>query len=285
MKRKRFQLTCGDTTLDLGARTYVMGVLNVTPDSFSDGGRFLFLDHAIKRVEEMVAEDVDMIDVGGESTRPGSEPVPMREELNRVIPVIERIVKEFPDVLISIDTCKADVAEQAIGAGARLINDVSAMRLDEEMGCVAAETGAPVILMHMKGMPKTMQEAPAYKDVVGEVRQFLRERVQKAVHAGIARDRLIIDPGIGFGKTVEHNLTLLARLEQFADVGCPILIGSSRKWFIGRLLGDLPVEERLEGTLASVVLAVAYGAHIVRVHDVRATVRAIRIADAIVEQQ
>jgi dihydropteroate synthase len=239
----------------------------------------------MKRVEEMVAENVDLIDVGGESTRPGSEAVPMREELNRVIPVIERIVRAFPDVLISIDTYKSGVARWAIDAGARLINDISAMRFDEEMGCVAAETGVPVILMHMKGRPKTMQRDPVYGDVVGEVQQFLWERVQQAVRAGIAQGRVIIDPGIGFGKTVEHNLTLLARLEQFAGIGCPILIGSSRKSFIGKLLGDLPVEERLEGSLASVVLAVAHGAHIVRVHDVRATVRAIRIADAIVEQR
>lgn len=262
-----------------------MGVLNVTPDSFSDGGQFFHLDQAIKRTEEMVIEGADLIDVGGESTRPGSEPVLIKEELRRVVPVIESITRRFPHVPVSIDTCKAEVAKRAIETGAQLINDVSAIRFDEAMGWVAAATKVPIILMHMRGTPKTMQQDPVYGDLIGEVRGFLWERIKKAMDMGIAEDHIIIDPGIGFGKTVEHNLTLLARLGAFTDMGYPILVGPSRKSFIGKLLDNLPVEERLEGTLASVVLAIAHGAHIVRVHDVKAVLRAIRIADAILQQQ
>ncbi|MBI3994494.1 MAG: dihydropteroate synthase [Nitrospirae bacterium] len=256
-----------------------MGILNVTPDSFSDGGLFLKTDDAIRRAEALVEEGADLIDVGGESSRPGADPVPAEEEIRRVVPVIEHLSKRL-SVPISIDTSKAGVALRAIAAGARIINDISALRFDPEMAPLAAETGAPVVLMHMQGTPKEMQARPVYTDVVREITAFFKSRIRFAERSGIARDRILLDPGIGFGKTTEHNLEILARLSEFRSLGRPVLIGPSRKSFIGRVL-DLPAAERLEGTAAAVAAGILHGASIVRVHDVRAMVRVARMVEAI----
>jgi len=265
--------------LDCSARTLVMGVLNVTPDSFSDGGRFLDPDLAVAHASRMVADGADIVDVGGESTRPGAEPVTAEEERRRVVSVIERIAAEHPRLAISIDTRKSEVAAAALEAGACIVNDVSAGR-DPEMFAVAREAGAGLVLMHMLGDPRTMQEAPRYDDVVAEVKEYLRERIEAAEFAGIEPQALCVDPGIGFGKNLEHNLALLKRLDAFADLGRPVLVGPSRKRFIGAIL-DLPQDERVEGTAGAVAWAIAHGAHVVRVHDVKQIVRAARVVDAI----
>jgi len=263
----------------LGPRTWIMGVINITPDSFSDGGLYLDEGRAAARGLEMAADGADIIDIGGESTRPGSEPVDIGEEKRRILPVLRRLRRQT-DVLISVDTTKAAVAEAAFAEGADILNDTSALRFDPAIAAAARAAGAAVILMHMQGTPRTMQLDPRYDDVVGEVRAFLEERLAAAETAGIGRDRLAVDPGIGFGKTVDHNLTLLDGLEALTGLGRPVCVGVSRKAFIGKIL-DLPVEERLEGTIAAAVLAAARGAHILRVHDVRAVKRAAAIADAI----
>ena len=265
-------------TLDCEERTLVMGVLNVTPDSFSDGGRFLQQDDAVKQAARMAEDGADILDVGGESTRPGSDPVSADEEVERVVPVIERIAGET-GLPVSIDTRKAQVAEAALDAGATIVNDVAAGR-DPLMFEVVREAGAAMVLMHMKGEPKTMQEDPVYEDVVREVHDFLAGRVEAAVAAGIDRDRLAIDPGLGFAKTTAHSLTVMKETAALLDLGLPLLVGPSRKSFIGEVLGT-EVGERLEGTLGAVCFMVARGAHIVRVHDVRETVRAVRVVDAI----
>lgn len=274
------ELILGEYRLPLGQRTYVMGILNVTPDSFSDGGQYLDPGRAVARGLEMVAQGADLIDVGGESTRPGAEPVPVEEELRRVIPVIRRLAREVR-VPISIDTYKVRVAEAAVDAGARLLNDISAGRFDPEMPRLAARTGLPLVVMHMKGTPRTMQEAPWYEDVVGEVDQFFRERIQALTEAGVAREQLILDPGLGFGKRTQDNLVLLGQLGRFRHWGLPLLVGPSRKSFLGEVLGT-PPQDRLEGTLAAVVTAVVQGADLVRVHDVEAIDRARRVVDALV---
>lgn len=274
------ELILGEYRLPLGQRTYVMGILNVTPDSISDGGQYLDPGRAVARGLEMVAQGADLIDVGGESTRPGAEPVPVEEELRRVIPVIRRLAREVR-VPISIDTYKARVAEAAVDAGARLLNDISAGRFDPEMPRLAARTGLPLVVMHMKGTPRTMQEAPWYEDVVGEVDQFFRERIQALTEAGVAREQLILDPGLGFGKRTQDNLVLLGQLGRFRHWGLPLLVGPSRKSFLGEVLGT-PPQDRLEGTLAAVVTAVVQGADLVRVHDVEAIDRARRVVDALV---
>lgn len=271
-----------DVLSDLGRRTLVMGILNVTPDSFSDGGRFFSLESAVAHARQLIREGADIIDVGGESTRPGAEPVPAEEELRRVLPVIRAIRKEF-SVPISIDTYKAIVAEAALAAGANIVNDISALRFDPQMVEVVAHARVPVVLMHMLGTPQTMQQNPVYTDVVREIKEFLGERIAFARAHGIRE--IIIDPGIGFGKTVAHNVEILRRLSELKDLGCPILIGTSRKSFIGKLGGTeenpLPISERLEGTIASNVIAVLHGAQIVRVHDVAAMKRALAIVDAV----
>ncbi len=264
-----------------GERTLVMGILNVTPDSFSDGGRYLSLDDAIRRGEAMARDGADLIDIGGESTRPGATPVCEDEELARVVPVVAALAERF-DVPISVDTMKARVAREAVRAGASLVNDVSGMTVDAAMPGTVAELGVAVCLMHMKGEPRTMQERPEYGDVVLEVRDWLRERAEAAIRAGVDARRIIVDPGFGFGKTPEHNLALVRHLGAFADLGYPVLLGVSRKSTIGAVLGGLPVEERLEGTAAAVAIGIANGAAIVRVHDVREMVRVVRVADAIV---
>jgi dihydropteroate synthase len=256
-----------------------MGVLNVTPDSFSDGGRYLTPQEAIRHATRMVEEGAEVIDVGGESTRPGSRPVSCEEELRRVIPVIETLGKRLP-VPLSIDTSKAQVARCALEAGASMVNDVTALRGDPQMAAVVARAQVPVILMHMRGMPQTMQRAPRYRDVVGEVKAFLAEAIQRAHQAGIAWEQILIDPGLGFGKTVTHNLLLLRHLDALLALGRPVVIGPSRKSFIGRIL-DAPVDERLAGTLACVAYAARQGIHVVRVHDVKPTVQFLRMWEAI----
>lgn len=271
-------LRCGSHALDL-TRPRVMGILNVTPDSFSDGGRFASRDAALRRAGAMVAEGADLVDVGGESTRPGARPVSVQEELDRVVPVIEALAGDLP-VPVSVDTSKPEVMRAAVAAGAALINDVAALRRPGALAA-AAELGVPVCLMHMQGEPGTMQESPTYRDVVGEVAAFLAGRVSACEAAGMARDRLLIDPGFGFGKTLAHNLALLRGLPRLGALGLPVLVGLSRKSMIGALLGDVPVEGRLHGSVAAAVLAAERGAAIVRVHDVGPTVQALRILAAV----
>ncbi len=265
----------------LGNRTLVMGILNCTPDSFYDGGRYTTLENALARAEQMIAEGADILDIGGESTRPGAEPVPLEEELRRTLPVIEALAARY-DIALSIDTTKSEVARRALEAGAHIVNDISGTRFDPRMPEVVAEAGALAILMHIQGTPQTMQQNPTYEDVVREVRDTLAEHAERALQAGISRERIWIDPGIGFGKRLEHNLELLRHLPELKSLGYPLLVGTSRKSFIGQLLGGLPPEERLEGTLATLALAVAWGADAVRVHDVKEAVRAVRIADALI---
>jgi dihydropteroate synthase len=270
----------GDVDLDCGERTLLMGILNVTPDSFSDGGMYLGERTAVDRGVAMVDEGADIVDVGGESTRPGSDSVSVREELDRVVPVIENLAAHVP-VPISIDTRKPEVARAALSVGATIVNDVSGGE-DPAMFDVVRAASAGMVLMHMKGDPKRMQEAPRYDDVVAEVKEFLRERVEAAGLAGIATERLAIDPGIGFGKDLQHNLALLANVDELLALGQPVLVGPSRKRFIAALLDDAPVEERLEGTAAAVAWLVGRGAHIMRVHDVRDIAKVVRVVDAIV---
>ena len=268
---------CGGRALDL-SRTAIMGILNVTPDSFSDGGIFLARDAAVAHALAMVEEGADIIDVGGESTRPGAQAVSVQDELDRVIPVIEAIARAVP-VPVSIDTSKPEVMRAAVAAGAGLINDVRALRTTGAVETVAA-LEVPVCLMHMQGEPRNMQHHPVYTDVAGEVRDFLQGRIEACVAAGIPRQRLVIDPGFGFGKTVEHNLELLRRLGELRTLGAPILAGLSRKSMIGALLG-LPVAQRLQASVALALIAVQNGATILRVHDVRATREAIRMFEAV----
>lgn len=256
-----------------------MGILNVTPDSFSDGGGYLSVEQALAHAEQMAADGADLIDVGGESTRPGAPSVAVEEECRRVLPVIERLARRLP-IPISIDTSKALVAQRALEAGASLINDVTALRGEGDMAAVAARARVPIILMHMRGTPRTMQQAPRYRNVVDDVARWLREAARGAQAAGITRERIWLDPGLGFGKTVRHNLTLLRRLDVLQGVGCPIVIGPSRKSFIGHTL-NLPADDRLEGTLACVGYAMAHGVAVVRVHDVKPAVRFITMWQAI----
>jgi dihydropteroate synthase len=280
--RKTYALETRGRRYILGRKTWVMGVLNVTPDSFSDGGTYRGPEEAAARGAEMAAEGADIIDVGGESTRPGSLPVLENVERGRVIPVV-RALRERTDALVSVDTTKAAVAREALAAGADIVNDVSALRFDPDMAAVVAGSGAPVILMHMRGTPETMQTLPAYRDLFGEIAAFLAGRVEAARAAGIAAGKIILDPGIGFGKTVEDNLALIDGLAFLEALDRPVLVGASRKGFIGRTLGVDP-GDRLEGSLAAAVLSVARGAHILRVHDVRSTRRAADMADAILSR-
>jgi dihydropteroate synthase len=276
---RRTPWRCRDLQLDVHERPHVMGVLNVTPDSFSDGGRHDDLEGAVARAHQMVSEGADIIDVGGESTRPGARPVEPEEELGRVLPVVERLCDEL-DVPVSIDTYKSEVARRALKAGASIVNDISALRFDAGMPALIARTGAGLVLMHMKGTPRSMQRKPHYDDVLSEIYRFLAGQVRLALEAGIDREQLAVDPGIGFGKRLQDNLLIIKRLNEFLSLGLPVLIGVSRKSFIGRVL-DLPVDDRLEGTAAAVSLAVAGGAGILRVHDVRQMVRVVRMARAV----
>ena len=256
-----------------------MGVLNVTPDSFSDGGLNLDPGRAVEYAHRMVEEGADLIDVGGESTRPGAEPVSAEEELRRILPLLRPLVETLP-VPISVDTYKADVAAVVLAEGVDLINDISGLSLDPRMAPVVAEAGAGLVLTHIRGTPRTMQADPKYDDLLGEVREYLRERILLAEAHGVHPQAIVVDPGIGFGKGLEHNLFLLKHLPELQVLGKPLLVGPSRKSFIGKVL-DLPVEERLEGTAAAVAVAIWQGAHILRVHDVQAMVRVARMTDAI----
>jgi dihydropteroate synthase len=267
-------------TLDLCAKTAIMGILNVTPDSFSDGSLYLDKDLAVRRALQMVEEGADIIDIGGESTRPGSEAVPLDEELERVIPVIKAVAARV-QIPVSIDTYKASVARRAIEAGASMVNDISGLRFDAEMAAVAAIYRVPVILMHIKGTPRDMQRNPEYEAVVPEVMDYLRASIGLAEEAGIDGSKIIIDPGIGFGKTFDHNLQILRDLQEFEALQKPILVGVSRKAFIGKILGGAAPSERLEGTAAAVTAAIMNGANIIRVHDVKEMARVARVADAI----
>ena len=266
-------------TMALGRRTLLMGIINVTPDSFYDGGKRFDPAKAVADGVGLVEEGADMIDIGGESTRPGAPPVSAEEELQRVLPVVQGL-RRTVKVPISIDTYKARVARAALTAGADIVNDISALRFDPEMTVLVATERVPVVLMHMQGTPQTMQAEPRYSNVLGEVQDFLEARVGVALEAGVERDNIILDPGIGFGKTLDHNLILLRGLPVFASMGYPLLVGASRKTFIGKILDAKP-DERLEGSLAAAVTAVFGGAHIIRAHDVKETCRAVRVADAI----
>jgi dihydropteroate synthase len=260
----------------------VMGVVNVTPDSFSDGGRYLDPDAAVAHGLKLARDGAAVIDVGGESTRPGANPVPPDEELRRVVPVIEGLAAAAPGLTISIDTTKRAVARAALDAGAHIVNDVSALRFDPGLAELVAERGAGCCLMHMLGEPRTMQHEPHYEDVVFEVKAFLAERLADAAAHGIAEDRVWLDPGIGFGKTVEHNLELLRRLDEIAAIGRPVMVGTSRKSFLGKLAGGRAEGERLPGTIATNVLALERGATVFRVHDVAEVVDALTVAAATV---
>ena len=269
----------GRRRVDLGARTYVMGILNITPDSFYDGGRFYDPAAALKRALEIEAEGADFLDVGAESTRPGSLPVSPKQQVKRLLPVL-RLMRHRLKIAISVDTTSAKVAEAALDEGAQIVNDTSAFSQDSRMADVVAKTGVPCVVMHILGKPKTMQRRPKYKDLMGEIIGWLDAAVEQGVRAGVKREQIIVDPGIGFGKRLEHNYEILRRLKELRSLGRPILIGPSRKSFIGRTL-DLEPAERLEGSLSAAVVAAENGANILRVHDVKQTVRALKMADAI----
>ena len=276
-----------DRALPIGDRTLIMGILNVTPDSFSDGGQFVSLDAALAHAEQMISEGADIIDVGGESTRPGGEPVSVDEEIARVVPVIEALANRT-EIPISVDTTKSEVARAALDAGAAIVNDISALRFDFYIADAVARTGAGLVLMHSRGTPATMHRLPPVADIMHEVTHSLRASIHMAERRGVNRESIVIDPGIGFGKSQDQNLELLAKLDQLiaAFPDYPLLIGTSRKSFIGRLLADesgtpAPSEDRLHGTLATITTAVLKGAHIVRVHDVKATVETAKVLSAI----
>jgi dihydropteroate synthase len=272
--------------LDLSRSAKIMGILNVTPDSFSDGGQFFSLDAAVSHARELIVEGAEIIDVGGESTRPGADPVSPKEELRRIIPVIEKIRSEFPSVLISVDTYKATTAEKAIRAGADIINDITALRGDPSMIDVVLESGVGVVLMHMQGTPKTMQVAPSYHDVVSEVMEFLEARCNWLVDRGVDRERIAIDPGFGFGKRLADNIKLMRNLEAFRALAQPLLIGVSRKSGLAQMVGDaaLPVAKRIWPTVALTCLLREKGAHLLRVHDVKPNLEALRMTEAILER-
>ena len=265
--------------LEFGPIPLLMGIVNVTPDSFYDGGKYFDPKAAVDHALQLVAEGADLLDIGGESTRPYATPVPLAEELRRVIPVVAEVASQV-DVPISIDTYKAQVAREAIAAGAEVVNDITALRGDPEMLAVVAESGAGVCLMHMQGTPQTMQDAPFYEDVLREVRDFLSSVRDRTVAAGVSADRIALDPGIGFGKRLEHNLALLRGMETFHQLGCPLLVGPSRKRFIGELAGDMQAD-RLPGTIATVLSLAMKGVQIIRVHDVGAVRQALRVFAAL----
>lgn len=257
-----------------------MGVLNVTPDSFSDGGLFFDKERAVEHALKMVEDGADILDIGGESTRPGSDPVSLEEELRRTLPVIEAVAKAVK-VPVSIDTCKAEVARHALDAGAAMVNDISGLRFDPAMPKLVAERSVPVVLMHIKGHPRDMQKNPEYEALIPEVMEYLRTSILLALKSGIPENMILIDPGIGFGKTVSHNLEIIRDLQEFTRLGKPLVMGVSRKAFIGRILDGAPASERLEGTAAAVAVSLLNGAHIVRVHDVKEMTRVAKVVDAI----
>lgn len=273
------KLFCREYVLNLDERTQIMGVINVTPDSFYDGGKYYQRDRAIDLAKKMEDEGADIIDVGGLSTRPGSEPVSVDEERKRIIPVLEGILKEIK-LPVSIDTYRAVIAREVLQMGVHMVNDISGMRFDSDMAQTVAEYNAPVILMHMKGSPKDMQVNPYYENLLEDLKLFFKDAISRAVKAGISRSNIIIDPGIGFGKTAEHNLIILKNLQLFILINPIVMLGMSRKYFIGKIL-DLPLEERLEGSLAACAIGIWNGASIIRVHDVKESVRVAKIIDAI----
>ena len=272
-------MNCRGKSLTFGERTWIMGILNVTPDSFSDGGRYLDASRAIAYAHQMIEDGADIIDIGGESSRPGASPVSTDEELARVLPVIEALANGT-EALLSIDTYKPAVARSALQAGANIVNDITALGNADMAGIVAA-MDAGLILMHMKGVPRTMQRSPVYRDLIPEILTFLRQRIDKAQTEGVCPDRIMIDPGIGFGKTGEHNLEILRCLDRFRSLEKPILIGTSRKAFIGKILNLPNPDDRLEGTAATVAWAIAHGADVVRVHDVKPICQVTQMTDAI----
>lgn len=275
-------------SLPIGERTLIMGILNVTPDSFSDGGQFFSLDKALEHAQQMIEEGADIIDVGGESTRPGSDgPVSAEDEIKRVVPVIEALTKDTT-IPVSVDTTKSEVATAALEAGAAIVNDISALRFDFYVADAVAKAGAGLVLMHSRGTPATMHRLPAVADIMDEVTSSLRASIKMAERRGVKPESIVIDPGIGFGKSQEQNLELVAKLDQLmaAFPNCPVLVGTSRKSFIGRILADetgtpLPADERLHGTMTTVTAAVLKGANIIRVHDVKAGVETVRVAEAL----
>jgi dihydropteroate synthase len=277
--RLEFDLKCGKFCLKLGKKTLIMGILNVTPDSFSDGGVYFKKGDALKRACQMEEEGADIIDIGGESSRPYSESVSIKEELKRVIPVIGKLAKRLK-IPISVDTCKSEVARCALEEGASLVNDITALRHDNKLVEIVKKYDVPLVIMHMRGLPRDMQDNPEYKDVVSDIIEFLRERIEFLKAKGIKEERLVVDPGIGFGKTKTDNLEILRRLDEFKVLKRPMLIGTSRKSFIGKVL-DLNVNERIFGTAATVTFSIIKGAHIVRVHDVRVMREVSRMTDAI----
>ena len=279
ISKTHYTIRCRKKRFTLGKRTLLMGVLNVTPDSFSDGGLYFDKEKAVAHGMRMVEEGADFIDIGGESTRPGSKLIGLEEELRRVIPVIESLAQKV-DVPISIDTYKSTVAQRAIEAGAEMINDISGLHFDPNLGQVAAKEDVPIILMHIRGTPETMQKDIHYDSIFSEILQYLRDSIQRAESAGVNPQQIIIDPGIGFGKTLEDNLLIIKNLSEFRVLGKPILLGTSRKSFIGKIL-NAEVKERLEGTLSSIAIVILNGAHIIRCHDVLQAKKAIAVADAI----
>jgi len=273
------QIAWGRFSLDFGKKTYVVGILNCTPDSFSDGGKFISEEDAVSHALNMARDGADIIDIGGESTRPGSAPVSVDEELNRIIPIIERLKSQI-DIPISIDTCKSDVAEAALESGASMVNDITGLKSDTRMAKVVHKYDVPVIVMHIKGTPRTMQANPRYTDLIGEIIRSLNESIAIAKDAGVDERKIIVDPGIGFGKTLEHNLHIIRELYRFKTIGRPIMVGPSRKSFIGQILNSA-VNDRLMGTASSVALSILNGADIVRVHDVKEMKEVARVADSI----
>ncbi|MBL7155519.1 MAG: dihydropteroate synthase [Candidatus Omnitrophica bacterium] len=278
-KKRKHELRCGRFLLGLGERTHLMGILNRTPDSFSDGGKFMNETAALNHVRKMVNEGADIIDIGGESTRPGSGSAGLSEELNRTVPIIKKISQEM-DVPVSIDTSKHEVAREAIKAGASMVNDITGLKADPKMAHVISDSGVAISVMHIKGAPKDMQDNPIYNDLMLEIIESLEESIDIALGAGVSPDKIIVDPGIGFGKTTEHNLTIINRLSDLEILDKPILIGPSRKSFIGRLLNK-EVPERLMGTAATCALSILKGANIIRVHDIKEMVDVARMADAV----
>jgi len=278
---KNNQIEIGGRKFKPGEKTLVMGVLNVTPDSFYDGGFYFEKEKAYKKAEIIINEGADIIDVGGMSTRPGSSPVSIEEEINRIIPVI-KYIKENYNILISADTCRPEVAKKAIEEGAGIINDVSGLAMGKAMAEVIVKSGVSLVIMHMKGTPENMQDNPQYDNVVDEIYDYLEERANEAIEYGIKQGKIIVDPGIGFGKKLEHNLEILNKISEFKMLGYPVMVGASRKSFIGNIL-DLPVSERLEGSIAAAVYSIISGVDILRVHDARATVRAAAVVKRIKE--
>ncbi len=257
-----------------------MGIVNVTPDSFSDGGKYFSLESSFKHSIKLLHEGADILDIGGESSRPGARPISVEDELGRILPLIKKIYSDFPQAVVSIDTTKSQVAEAAIKAGAKIVNDISGLNNDNDMANIVSKYGVPVVIMHMKGNPATMQDNPEYDDVLNEIKYFFKQRIKYATKSGIKKEQIILDPGIGFGKTVEDNFKLINHLEKFCEFGLPVLIGPSRKSFIGAVLNEDP-HNRLEGTLAAVAAGILRGAQIVRVHDVDQVRKVVKITDLI----